>query len=133
MPDNLHFKIRLKRGPMFTLDTEATIPMTGVVHQNPPHGLGHRAKKVAPILQIGEASLVHQPQRCFVNQRGRLQGMLPPLARHQRGSQRAKFRVNKLDQIRPGTWIARLDAVEGFGHVPGGFFHGRRSHRTQSS
>ena len=57
------------------------VPRAGVIHQDPPHGLGSRAEKMGPILPL-HLGAAHQAEICLVDQRGRLQGVIGPLPPH---------------------------------------------------
>jgi hypothetical protein len=75
--------------------------MTGVVDENPAHGLGTHGVEVRPTLPVN-AALVDQFQEGFMNESRWLKRMIAPFAAKKLGGQLAHFIVNDRKQALGG-------------------------------
>jgi hypothetical protein len=57
---------------------------TGVIHENPAHGLRRNAEQLGTIPPV-HLPLPHQPEISLVHERGSLERVIAPLAAHIRG------------------------------------------------
>ena len=96
-----------------------------VIHQDPPHELGGDTEKLGAVLPLDPA-LVHHSQIRFVNEGGRLKGMIATLPLEMTPGQAAQFLVNQRHQLLGRFLVAGAPPTEKRGHVwLCGIVHGR--------
>src|SRR5262249_44804020 len=88
---------------------------TGVIHQNAAHLLRRDGEKMHAVLQI-MALLVDQFEVSFVNQSGRLQGMIGTLPAQITSGQLAQFVINQRHQLIESLLITTAPLKEQFTH-----------------
>src|SRR5260370_27708303 len=79
--------------------------------QNPPHGLGGRAKEKRAVLPL-RLRVAAEPQPGFMDERGGLQCVARPFAGHQVGGETAEFAINQRQELFSGLRIALFNALE---------------------
>src|SRR5205807_5538587 len=82
---------------------------TGLLDQNPPHGLGGGGEEVAPAVPVLGPVNVHQAEIGFVNQGGSLKGLPWVLLGQLPPCQFAQLMVDKRQELLGGVRIALLD------------------------
>ncbi len=83
----------------------------GVINQNAAHRFGGGGKEVRAILPV-RLGIAAQPQPGFVDERGGLQGLPRPFARHFRGGELPQFLVHKRQNFFRRARIALMGAVQ---------------------
>ncbi len=90
------------------------LPLSGMVDQNPPHGLGSGGEEVSPAVEV---LVPDQTQVRLVNQRRAIKGMAGGFSRHACGRELPQFVVDEWKQVSGSLAITGFGGFEEAGHV----------------
>jgi hypothetical protein len=85
---------------------------SGRFHENPPHRLGRRRKKVPPILPVLPFFRIHEPQVGLVDQTRGIQGLPPMLVPEPLSRQPTQLLVDNGKKLARGVGIPRLNSFD---------------------
>ncbi len=88
----------------------------GVVDEDAAHRLGCDAEEVRAVAPVNRV-LVNEPQICFVDERGGLQGVAGPLARELARGDPLQLAIDERQQLVERRAVARLRLPEQSGHA----------------
>jgi hypothetical protein len=90
---------------------------SGGIHQNAAHGFCRGGEEVSPAFPSRNVPRPDEPKVRFVNEGGRLQGLIGGLARHPSGGELAQLVVYEREQVGGGLAVTGRRGVQESRHV----------------
>jgi hypothetical protein len=87
-----------------------------MVNENAPHDLSGDAKKVSTILPA-HVSLIHQFEKRFVHERGRLKSVIPPFPTQITAREALQFAIDRRQQLLECVLAPDAPLLEQFGDL----------------